>query len=101
MNKDRELKPCPFCGEKAEIYMGDGISLSKVWCRNCRVSTGNFKSDIKAISAWNKRSYKPLGKEELEEIIGKEINKWEVKPRGRCIPITDIAQAIYKRIGRE
>ena len=68
-DKDRELKPCPFCGGKAEN------EVDWIFCKDCGV--GYEDIDIKqAISAWNKRSYKPLGKEELIKVI--EKHKWSV-----------------------
>ena len=31
-----ELKPCPFCGEKAYLYVNNGV---KVICGTCKAST--------------------------------------------------------------
>ena len=66
MNKDRELKPCPFCGGKAEDDYG------WIFCSKCGVGY-DYLDRGKGITDWNKRSYKPLGKEELLEIIKKEV----------------------------
>ena len=58
-----KLKPCPFCGEKAELSSGrfDGKDTSYVTCRKCG-SCGEFfivnpkyASAEKAIKAWNTR----------------------------------------------
>ena len=65
MNKDRELKPCPFCGGKAEDDYG------WIFCSKCGVGY-DYLDRGKGITDWNKRSYKPLGKGELEKIM------WEV-----------------------
>lgn len=55
-----ELKPCPFCGEKAKAYHeeswahGEGYYVS---CTNCGVRQWwlfNFEAD--AIEAWNRRT---------------------------------------------
>ena len=60
---DLQLKPCPFCGEKAELSSGrfDGKDTSYVTCTRCG-SRGEFffvcpryASAEKAIKAWNKR----------------------------------------------
>ena len=59
-----ELKPCPFCGGKAEIEHNEILTLmfSYVVCRNCGAKTGEYRvnstysSDEKAIEAWNRRA---------------------------------------------
>ena len=77
--KDRELKPCPFCGGKAKIievadYSSTGGSYWNVLCKllNCCAQYGETKRQ--AISAWNKRSYRLLGEEELEKILRGNID---------------------------
>lgn len=61
--KNIELKPCPFCGEKAELSSGrvNGNDASYVYCTRCG-SRGesfwvspNYASAEKAIEAWNRR----------------------------------------------
>jgi len=53
MNNDLKLKPCPFCGSKAEI------GTASVFCDNCGATIwANPYSEEgipKAIEAWNKR----------------------------------------------
>lgn len=57
MNK---LKPCPFCGEEADIetmYMGLTLAF-RVYCKNiyhCSVKQINWNTEKDAIKAWNKR----------------------------------------------
>lgn len=59
-----ELKPCPFCGEKAYLYVNNGV---KVICGTCKASTqaltdgwigkaptGNAVEFV--IEAWNRRA---------------------------------------------
>jgi len=55
------LKPCPFCGGKAEVIETEGCDTLAV-CTKCDVSCGfNFGGDENASSeAWNKRVEKPL-----------------------------------------
>ena len=53
---DQELKPCPFCGGKGNIFFHpyDGY-----WCAECAICPCKIKSffltEEDAIEAWNKR----------------------------------------------
>lgn len=71
---DRALKPCPLCGEVAELkeahYIETDLPYSYVHCmnRNCRLNheTRHFSGDSKdrnseeAITAWNNRTDMPV-----------------------------------------
>jgi Lar family restriction alleviation protein len=53
-----ELKPCPFCGNKASKtarfnmgYFGDGIK-----CTSCKAETPSYLVEQKAIDWWNTRA---------------------------------------------
>ena len=50
-----ELKPCPFCGGKAEIIANQDGNIQQVVCASCRAS--NLWS-IHARELWNKRTRK-------------------------------------------
>ena len=54
-----ELKPCPFCGGEASLYV-DGLNGSFVMCRKCHASTDDYSGkagDELAIKAWNARAH--------------------------------------------
>lgn len=53
MTKQTELKPCPFCGGKAELF--EGYRLSHVYCINCNAQTDSLKSTKRAVELWNSR----------------------------------------------
>lgn len=55
-----KLKPCPFCGEEAQIFTDDemgylGNTQYLVKCGNCLCGTGHYSNPEYAIEAWNKR----------------------------------------------
>lgn len=60
MRQRAECLPCPFCGSKnVEVYTNDdgdyGPDTYMVECNVCFSSSGNQKSEIEAINAWNRR----------------------------------------------
>ena len=65
MIDEEKLKPCPFCGGKAELYESEAYNLKTevkeknirwfVMCKQCTALTcGALKK--KAIEAWNRRT---------------------------------------------
>lgn len=52
-----ELKSCPFCGGKAELYGINNGNPFIVYCTVCGVEMGNEKAFLtyQAIEAWNTR----------------------------------------------
>ena len=58
MDKQIELKPCPFCGvesEYVEYYLYGRVKAHFVYCTKCDVTQKNYKSKQGAIRAWNRR----------------------------------------------
>lgn len=52
MNED--LKPCPFCGGKANAFICGRIFV--VECESCGTSSDRFDTKDEAIEAWNGRT---------------------------------------------
>lgn len=68
-----KLKPCPFCGEEAEI-----ISVYKqyaVTCKGCDVVSASHDTQLDAINEWNKR----IGHETYKEYLDDHIS-WDAFP---------------------
>ena len=47
------LKPCPFCGGVAEVFIGDIVS--GVNCSECKAEMWTSDAAEEAIEAWNRR----------------------------------------------
>ena len=55
-----EIKPCPFCGEQAEIFLDDkdmifATPCTIVRCKRCPANTRSYFRET-AIEAWNRRA---------------------------------------------
>lgn len=56
-----ELKKCPFCGGKADIYEGEQDFLIykqkcySVFCKSCHCTTQYERTEKEAIDNWNNR----------------------------------------------
>ena len=77
--ENKELKPCPFCGGKAEDLVYD----CEFWinCMKCHNGTSPYDSQEEAVKAWNTRhtlqpkvSDKEIRKELTYRIAGMCIN---------------------------
>lgn len=51
-----ELKPCPFCGGKAELILIKGMDEKYIKCTNCGVSTLLSIERKTVIREWNRRA---------------------------------------------
>ena len=68
-----ELKPCPFCGGKAELwlefepyedeYTYDERNLWHCGCKYCGIDAQTYWEEQWAIDAWNTRTPKERGEE--------------------------------------
>ena len=54
--KKPELKPCPFCGSKADSYDVDGLYFAKCTNPRCGVQLHAFSAG-EIIRMWNTRAY--------------------------------------------
>ena len=55
IEKEHELKRCPFCGGKAELFGTETNGIFYVKCLECDVDS-NFDTPEEAIAAWNRRA---------------------------------------------
>ena len=52
---DERLKPCPFCGGKAEFRSGSSTT-PYIRCRECGGRTKSSRNRANLIAAWNRRA---------------------------------------------
>lgn len=52
-SKERDLKPCPFCGWPANIIGVVGVFYAQ--CRDCGAEGPTEETEDAAIAAWNRR----------------------------------------------
>lgn len=86
------MKPCPFCGGKAEI-IGYDDGLFQVVCRGCDGTQDNFfDSPEEAAESWNNRPIEDELEAENKMLIGglKAIKK--ILEEKRPLSIFDAAQ---------
>lgn len=67
---NEELKPCPFCGGKAELVRTQNF-LYHIKCKKCRATVGeikkppsDFRTKLEVIEAWNTRAERTCNTEE-------------------------------------
>lgn len=66
---NESLKPCPFCGEKAEIETNEDGSKVHVVCSLCYARTDDYYLDYSdyAIQDWNRRT--PANNTNSDELL--------------------------------
>ena len=91
---ETELKPCPFCGGKAEIMVDDEefyIQCKGMPTENCPSNCGLieiFYPKEEAIAAWNRRAPHPT-EARLEKLLAlvrqdKECKNCHIKTGSKC-----------------
>jgi Lar family restriction alleviation protein len=50
-----KLKPCPFCGGKAEFRSGSS-TMPYIRCRECGGRTKSSRNKANLIAVWNRRA---------------------------------------------
>ena len=80
-----ELKPCPFCGGKAEI-IGYDDGLFQAVCRGCDGTQDNFfDSPEEAAESWNNRPIENELEAEKARLRFKPCHRVKtVDAKGRC-----------------
>lgn len=66
-NTGFQLKPCPFCGGKAHVYIDPAIWMDtsySVGCKSCTARQQGFSSKEGAVVAWNRRAEPELEQSE-------------------------------------
>lgn len=63
-----ELKPCPFCGGKAEFFEDEFFCRYSVVCTECGAGTDTYGVERDAIDAWNRRVQPMFTPDELDAI---------------------------------
>lgn len=80
-----KLKPCPFCGGKAEWVL-EGCVVGRIRCTDCHISQSRIQPYGPATEAWNRRSKvktkikpinKPISQDTLNALtaMGRKVHK--------------------------
>ncbi len=79
-----ELKPCPFCGGKAEYICYDDEEYHIVRCKDCGAEIGWIDSKEEVFRKWNNRpESKPLSLEELKQMDGEPVYCVDIYGEGK------------------
>ena len=87
-----ELKPCPFCGSEAHLYVVEYSCVAAVGCVNCHISTLYYplfeEGKKRAVAAWNTRAERTCHMEYNEDWSGDELYPTEAYQCSECGRIT-------------
>jgi hypothetical protein len=48
-----EIKPCPICGKKDQVYVMGGVNGTAIGCIRCEIDTYHAKTLSNRIEHWN------------------------------------------------
>ena len=74
LKERKKLKPCPFCGGKAELVHHEcKINDIRIQCTQCNIKTGWWMGEsVELIERWNNRVYPPEVQAAIERDKPKE-----------------------------
>lgn len=111
---DTKLKPCPFCGGKAQIisreFFDDStnelvVKFYGVRCIDCDTIHGQlFKEQLKAINSWNTRKPMEAIVERLEEVSHEYITEPSdlgFTTKGRRVYLKDAIEIVKEEGGSD
>ena len=91
MEKNSNLKPCPFCAGDAELHTKRGFhqELIGAWvqCKECCVNTPTYQTEESAVEHWNSRKKKGVTQRELIDFCnsqGPHCDAKQCKYAGVC-----------------
>lgn len=73
-----KLKPCPFCGGKAEFFEDEFFCRYSVVCTECGARTYTYCVERDAMDAWNGRIEPTFTPDELD-IIRRNVSDWRAE----------------------
>ena len=76
-----ELKPCPFCGGKAEFFEDEFFCRYSVVCTECGARTYTYCVERDAMDAWNGRIEPTFTPDELDTIKRMFLIHFSQKPK--------------------
>lgn len=71
--KETKLKPCPFCGGRAELLRSPFHNGCRVKCQHCGALSKLMRLDHEAAAIWNRRTEHSEHSAHIEEPISLQL----------------------------